>query len=41
MPRSVKNVQKFLGLADYYRWFVKDFTKIAEPLHEMMKKDVK
>ena len=27
MPRSVKDVQKFLGLANYYRWFVKDFAK--------------
>ena len=27
--RSVKDVQKFLGLANYYRWFVKDFAKIA------------
>ena len=39
--RSVKNVQKFLGLANYYRWFVKDFAKIARPLHEMMRKENK
>ncbi len=25
VPRSTKDVQKFLGLANYYRWFVKDF----------------
>ena len=41
MPRSVKNMQKFLELANYYRWFVKDFAKIAKPLHEIMRKDVK
>ena len=41
VPRSVKNVQKFLGLANYYRWFVKDFAMIAKPLHEMMRKDKK
>ena len=41
VPRSVKNVQKFLGLANYYRWFVKDFAKIAKPLHEMTRKENK
>jgi len=29
VPKSVKDVQKFLGLVNYYRWFVKDFAKIA------------
>jgi len=32
VPRSVKNVQKLLGLANYYRLFVKDFTRVANPL---------
>ena len=41
MPKSVKVVQKFLGLASYYRRFVKDFAKIARPLHEIMKKENK
>ena len=41
VPRSVKNVQKFLGLANYYKWFVKDFTKIAKPLHKIMRKETK
>jgi len=41
VPRSMKDVQKFLGLANYYRWFVKDFAKIAKPLHEMMRKETK
>ena len=41
VPKSVKDVQKFLGLANYYRWFVKDFAKIAKPLHEMMRKEKK
>jgi len=39
--RSVKDVQKFLELANYYRWFVKDFARVAKPLYEMTKKDVK
>ena len=41
MPKSVKDVQKFLGLANYYRRFVKDFAKIARPLHEMPRKENK
>ena len=41
VPRSVKDMQKFLELANYYRWFVKDFAKIAKPLHEMTRKETK
>ena len=41
VPRSVKDVQKFLGLANYYRWFVKDFAKIAKPLYKMIRKEMK
>ena len=29
IPRMVRDVRKFLGLANYYRRFVKDFVKIA------------
>ena len=35
-PKTVKGVQKFLGLSGYYRRFVKvDFAKIAKPLHDL------
>jgi len=37
----MKDVQKFLGLANYYRRFVKDFAKIAKPLYEMTRKENK
>ena len=42
-PRSkiVKEVQKFLGLANYYRQFVKDFAKLAKPLYKLVRKDKK
>ena len=42
-PRSkmVKNIQKFLGLANYYRQFMKDFSRIAKPLHRLVRKNEK
>ena len=33
-PTSTKEVQQFLGLANYYRRFIKDFAQIAKPLHK-------
>src|SRR6202023_3420170 len=39
VPTKVKEVQSFLGFANYYRRFVKDFSKIATPLHKLTKKD--
>ena len=41
VSKSVKNMQKFLGLANYYRQFVKDFAKAAKPLYEIIRKNVK
>jgi len=38
-PKCVKNVQKFLGLANYYHQFIQGFASIARPLHNMVKKD--
>jgi len=40
-PQSVKNIQKFLGLANYYQQFVKDFAKIAKLLYQLACKDEK
>ena len=39
--KCVKDVQKFLGLANYYRRFIEGFVSIARPLHDMVKKDQK
>jgi len=40
-PKCVKDVQKFLGLANYYHRFIEGFASIARPLHDMVKKDQK
>ena len=39
--RNVKEVQKFLGLANYYRQFIKDFAKLAVLLHVLVRKKEK
>ena len=41
IPKNIKEVQKFLGLANYYRRFIKDFAKIAVPLHVLVRKEQK
>jgi len=41
VPRNVKEVQKFLGLANYYRRFIKNFARIAAPLHVLVRKEQK
>jgi hypothetical protein len=38
-PGNMKDIQWFIGLANYYRRFIKDFTKIARPLHDLVGKD--
>ena len=40
-PKYVKDIQKFLGLANYYCWFIEGFTTVARPLHDLVKKDKK
>uniref|UniRef100_A0A8H7MYB0 Reverse transcriptase/retrotransposon-derived protein RNase H-like domain-containing protein n=1 Tax=Bionectria ochroleuca TaxID=29856 RepID=A0A8H7MYB0_BIOOC len=39
-PKTVKEVQAFLGFANYYRRFIKDYGKIAAPLYNITKKGI-
>jgi len=40
-PRNVKDVRKFLGLANYYRRFIKNFARVARPMNVLTWKDKK
>ena len=41
-PTKVKDVESFLGFANFYRWFIQNFSYTAKPLNELKgKKDWK
>jgi len=40
-PKNVKDIRKFLGLANYYRRFIKDFAQVRRPMNVLMQKDEK
>jgi hypothetical protein len=40
-PTSVHQIRSFLGLPRYYRCFIPNFSRIAKPMIELLKKDVK
>ena len=40
-PTIVKGIRSFLGHADFYRRFIRDFSKIAKPLCRLLEKDAK
>ena len=37
----MKDIRKFLGLANYYRRFIKDFAWVARPMNILTRKNVK
>ena len=36
-PKSVQNIQVFIGFANFYQRFIRDFSRIAAPLTSMLK----
>ncbi len=40
-PKKIKDVQSFLGLTGYYRRFIKDYAKVAEPLLKQLRNSQK
>jgi hypothetical protein len=40
-PRTVCQIRSFLGLVRYYRRFILDFSRIAKPMTELLKKGAK
>ena len=38
-PRTVKELQRFLGLAGWYRRFISNFSTIADPLYKLLRKN--
>jgi hypothetical protein len=40
LPRTVKDIQKFLGFCNFYCRFVKDYSHIARPLFNLTKKEI-
>lgn len=39
VPKNHKDVKSFLGLAGYYRRFIKNFSQITKPLTNLLKKN--
>ena len=40
-PKSLTEVQSFLGFANFYRRFIQDYSRVARPLTELTKKEKK
>jgi hypothetical protein len=40
IPATLTQLHSFLGLLEFYRRFVRDFSTIASPLNDLMKKSV-
>ena len=41
VPKNQRDFRSFLGLANFYRRFCKDFAKIAKPLNKLLQKNAK
>ena len=38
--KCIKDIRSFLGHAKFYKKFIKDFSKIARPLTNLLAKDI-
>ena len=38
--QNLKDIQSFLGFANFYKRFIRDFSKMAAPLNALVKKDI-
>ena len=41
LPKNVGEIRSFLPLVGYHRRFIENFSKIAKPMTELLKKDKK
>jgi hypothetical protein len=39
-PKTVWDLQKFLGFANFYQRFIRNFSKIAQPLNDLLRKRI-
>ncbi len=40
-PHTLKELQAFLGLCNFYQWFIENYSTIARPLFDLTKKDTR
>ena len=40
MPTSISQVRSFHSLASFYQYFVQDFSSVAAPMSEVIKKNI-
>lgn len=41
IPKNLREVQLFLGFANFYRRFIRDYAKLVEPLTRLTRKDTR
>jgi len=41
LPHKVIDMRWVMGFANFYRWFIKRFSKIAKPLTDLIKNGIK
>ena len=37
-PKSIFEIRSFLGLVGYYKWFIKDLSRLAAPMTRLTRK---